>query len=82
VPSEYPTIQAAIDAAENMDTVLVSEGIYYENITFKGKGIVVVSKYIFTKDWQTLLNTVIDGSTAVSKEAQKRFLNNEDSTAV
>lgn len=84
VPSEYPAIQAAIDSAENGDTVLVAEGTYFENIIFKGKGIVVASNYIFTNDWQTVLNTTIDGSTAVNKDSASvvRLLNNEDSTAV
>jgi len=43
VPSPYPTIQAAIDAAADSDTVLVSPGHYLENIDYKGKGITVKS---------------------------------------
>ena len=44
VPSHYPSIQAAIDAAKTSDTVLVEPGIYYENIDFKGKAITVLSR--------------------------------------
>ncbi|MHB8793846.1 MAG: right-handed parallel beta-helix repeat-containing protein [Thermoleophilia bacterium] len=44
VPSEYGTIQAAIDAASNGDTVLVADGNYDENITFRGKAITVQSE--------------------------------------
>jgi hypothetical protein len=43
VPADYPTIQAAIDAAVNGDTVLVSPGTYVENINFIGKAITVRS---------------------------------------
>ncbi len=43
VPSEYPRIQAAIQAAEDGDVVLVAPGIYYETINFGGKDIVVTS---------------------------------------
>src|SRR5947208_12634307 len=39
VPAGQPTIQAAINAASNGDTVLVAPGIYYENINFMGKQI-------------------------------------------
>jgi len=43
VPADQPAIQAAINAASNGDTVLVSDGTYHENIDFKGKAITVTS---------------------------------------
>src|SRR5215471_4590467 len=43
VPADQPTIQQAIAAAQNGDTVLVSPGAYTENIDFQGKAITVAS---------------------------------------
>jgi parallel beta-helix repeat protein len=42
VPSPYGTIQAAIDAASAIDTVLVSPGTYNEHVTMKN-GVIVKS---------------------------------------
>lgn len=43
VPITFPTIQLAIDAAKDGDTILVLPGSYVENINFKGKAVIVRS---------------------------------------
>lgn len=42
--AEYLTIQKAVDAAENGDTIIVAPGTYEENIDFLGKNITVKSE--------------------------------------
>ena len=44
VPQDFSTIQGAIVAAQNGDTVRVAPGVYVENINFLGKAITVVSE--------------------------------------
>src|SRR6266542_2986423 len=44
VPSDQPSIQAAINAAGNGDTVLVAPGTYFENIDFLGRAITLQSQ--------------------------------------
>ncbi|MGY6631933.1 MAG: choice-of-anchor Q domain-containing protein [Wenzhouxiangella sp.] len=43
VPADFPTIQLAIAAANDGDTVLVAAGIYAERLDFLGKAISLVS---------------------------------------
>jgi len=45
VPADYPTIQAAIDAASVLatDTILVAPGVYNEAINFNGKSLNLLS---------------------------------------
>lgn len=67
VPMDYPTIQAAIDAAadsknDEIDTIIVLPGTYYENINFNGKDIILTS--IAPEDPDVVESTVIDGNAA------------------
>src|SRR3990172_207452 len=78
VPSDYPTIQAAIDAAINKDTILVDEGTYNEEIDFLGKNILLTSNYLFSTDTTHIFNTIINGNSG----SVVSFINGEDSTCV
>lgn len=62
VPGPFgPTIQAAIVGAVNGDTVVVANGIYFENIDFLGKDIKVFSNFYLTNNTNDILTTVING---------------------
>ena len=62
VPGEYGTIQAAIDACTDSDTVVIAPGTYSgtgnRNLNLKGKAITVRSTYL--DDPMAVNNTVID----------------------
>ncbi|MCF8240714.1 MAG: T9SS type A sorting domain-containing protein [Melioribacteraceae bacterium] len=84
VPEDYSTIQEAINAAINGDTVLVSEGTYFENINFKGKGITVGSEFVTDGDVTHIAETIINGSLPAHSDTAScvLFINSEDSSAV
>jgi predicted outer membrane repeat protein len=79
VPSEYATIQGAIDAAVNGDTILVQPDTYAESINFSGKNITVASLYLIDGDTSYVSQTVID---AGFMDRVVTFENGEDSTAI
>jgi hypothetical protein len=88
VPSQYTTIQGAINAASTGDTILVSPGIYYENLNIRAKGIILASNYLLTRDTLYIGNTVINGSQPVLPDsascvimASKFSSTTQDSTA-
>jgi hypothetical protein len=64
VPQDYATIQEAINAAPDGCAVVVSEGVYYENIHFHGKNIILRS----TDPANPIVvsGTIIDGNSAGS----------------
>ncbi len=62
VPSQYSTIQAAVNAAQSGDTVLVQPGIYYELINVSNKAVYIASKILTTNDTLYISNTIIDGN--------------------
>lgn len=84
VPQQYSTIQSAIDASTNGDTVLVSEGTYFENINFRGKAIIVASAYLTTGDTSHISRTIIDGSKPVHSDSGSvvYFISGEDTNSV
>jgi len=65
VPQDHSTIQAAINAAQDGDTVLVSRGTYSGGLVLSGKTITLASEYINTSDPSDITQTIIDGGTPI-----------------
>ncbi len=59
VPDDHPTIQDAVNASSNWDTIVVRPGTYVENVHFLGKIIKLVSEMGPER-------TVIDGSRPIN----------------
>ena len=58
----FASIQHAIDATRDGDTVLVQPGTFDENLNFNGKNIVVGSLFLTTQDTSYISQTIIDGN--------------------
>lgn len=84
VPMDSSTVQAGINGATDGDTVLVAPGIYYENINFRGKSILVASHFILDSDTNTMMSTIIDGSQPADsrKGSVVTFSAGEDSLSI
>jgi len=79
VPDEFATIQDAIGASNDGDSVMVSPGFYSESINFYGKSITVSSLFLIESDSLLIGATIIDaqenGSVVV-------FANGESSESI
>ncbi|HSL44237.1 MAG TPA: right-handed parallel beta-helix repeat-containing protein [Anaerolineales bacterium] len=67
VPDNFPTIQAAINAASPGDTIMVRAGTYRENLTLNKS--VILSAEIYDSADPTQNTTIIDGGTSSSPPA-------------
>ncbi len=78
VPEDQPTVQAAVGAAKDGDTVLVSPGTYRESVAVAGKSITIASRYAQSKDPGDVERTVIDGGgksvVTVARGAEARIV--------
>ena len=79
VPDDFSSIQDAIDASANGDSVLVSPGFYPESIDFDGKSITVTSLYLIENDSLLIGATIID---AQEDGSVATFSNNENSQSI
>ncbi|MBD2206730.1 right-handed parallel beta-helix repeat-containing protein [Calothrix sp. FACHB-1219] len=55
------SIQQAINAAKNGDTIIVAPGVYRETLTISGKAITLASEFLTTGDSNAIMTTIIDG---------------------
>jgi hypothetical protein len=84
VPGDYSTIQAAINASSDGDTIVVSPATYFENINFRGKNVFLTSLYYLAADTSYISSTIINGSSPVFPDTASVVIFNsgEDTTAV
>jgi len=82
VPADFNTVQSAILACVNRDTVLVAEGHYTENIDFRGRSIVVASEFLLDGNVEHIPATILDGSQPEHSDSGSvvRIISGEDST--
>ena len=79
VPGDFTLIQEAINASESGDSIFVGPGIYFENINFNGKSIILSSNYIEDNDSLLIGATIID---AANEGSVATFNSGENSNAI
>jgi len=62
----FKTIQHAVNQSLSGDTIIVDEGVYFENIFIEAKKLLLASDFIFSEDSTDINNTIIDGSVSGS----------------
>lgn len=62
IPEDFDHIPLAINSLSDGDTIILNEGIYYENLDFKGKSLILASQYFLDRDTTHISKTIIDGS--------------------
>ncbi len=84
IPNDFPSIQEGIHAANPGDTIIVSDGIYYERINFMGKKpLTVASKFLLDQEESHIANTILDGSQfQYANKSVVMFIMGEDTTSV
>jgi hypothetical protein len=84
VPTDYGTLQTAIDSSADGDTVVALPGTYYENINFRGKKIMLTSLFYLSNDTTFISSTIINGSQPLQADTGSCVLiiSGEDSTTV
>ncbi|UCE65250.1 MAG: right-handed parallel beta-helix repeat-containing protein [Candidatus Zixiibacteriota bacterium] len=60
----FRTVQYAINISNSVDTIVVENGTYMENLVINGKNLSLVSNYLFSNDTLDIRNTIIDGDSA------------------
>ena len=75
---DWTTIQSAVNATADGDTVLVWPGTYYENINFNGHGITIASLELTTGEDSYIGTTIVNGN----QTGSCFLLNQEEQDAV
>ena len=74
VPTQYKTIQSALDAANEKDRIIVEPGVYKEEITLPDKAITLASRFIISNDREDIRATRLDGVDAEGNHNKRTLI--------